>query len=356
MLQLSQYRVAQKFKKLLRCFCDARPYRPVFLQLLDLLTHRVFLKIIPRDYYEFRFYDPVLSWAEKKRYICPGGSTYWPYENNPLKYTTTLSNKYLQKHMLMGFGLPTPPLLHSVGTSLELRDKASFATAIKNLTGDFLLKPVCGAQGSRILVVRQKDGGYYSAGEKVTIDFLWSHVAGDLKRGFLVERRMYNIEYLRALSPNSLNTYRVTMIKSSDGKWHVANVALKCGAGASEVDNYSAGGVWMSVNKSGETYAADGAVDGKHPDTGLSVIGIKIVDFDGLLELALRASEKFGYMGTIGWDIAHTDQGFVIIEGNTLWGPIAEPMISDEMLEGLTAHEELFTSWKAGGMHPSMSV
>ena len=39
------------------------------------------------------------------------------------------------------------------------------------------------------------------------------------------------------------------------------------------------------------------------------------------IDLALRASENFCYMDTVGWDIAHTTSGCCIIEGNTLWAP-----------------------------------
>ena len=61
----------------------------------------------------------------------------------------------------------------------------------------------------------------------------------------------------------------------------------------------------------------------RHPDTGASLGGFEIPEWDAVVELAKRASTAFDPVGFVGWDVAVTDDGPVLIEGNTTWDPVA---------------------------------
>ena len=57
----------------------------------------------------------------------------------------------------------------------------------------------------------------------------------------------------------------------------------------------------------------------RHPDTGIDLVGFEIPQWDAVVELAMMASTAFDPVGFVGWDIAVTNNGPVLIEGNTTW-------------------------------------
>ncbi len=82
---------------------------------------------------------------------------------------------------------------------------------------------------------------------------------------------------------------------------------------------------------------------------------IKIDSYKDVAALARKASEKFHFMGSIGWDIAATDKGPVIVEANAWWGDHQEwtriGIISDEIAKGLQKRT-IFSKWDKSKMHP----
>ncbi len=343
--------MANKLSKLRAAVDVAREHRPLALQAVDLIKHKLLLNIAFIDYYRYRFHDPGISWEDKRRYVCEEGSICWPYQENPLKFTTTLSNKYIQKHLLIGFGLPSPPLLFTVGESMDVRTRESFAKALGAVDHDFVLKPVSGAGGSNVRVISNREDGYYERTSPISIDEMWAHISKSLGSGYLVEKRVKNAAYLEEIFPNCLNTYRVITIKTRDGKCHAAHCVLKVGRGDCQVDNVAAGGFVVPINKQGVTEMGDSDIGRVHPDTKVPIDGIRIENYDALIELGIEASRKFSFLGTIGWDIADTDQGPMIIEGNTYWGPIQRPMLNDDIMQGLKRNH-WYSRWNKSAMYP----
>ncbi len=132
-------------------------------------------------------------------------------------------------------------------------------------------------------------------------------------------------------------------IKTGDGVWHAPACALKLGRGGNWVDNLASGGIQLPLDERGTTYNAYDHLAhepiSRHPDTGAELNGVTLDCYGAVVELALAASGKFGFLGTIGWDIAATEDGLLVIEGNTLWAPKFQiPMsgfITDEIARGL---------------------
>jgi hypothetical protein len=123
--------------------------------------------------------------------------------------------------------------------------------------------------------------------------------------------------------PWSLNTLRLITIKAKDQKWHLIVTYMRTGQGRTQVDNSGAGGISILIDPAGRSsYAIDWRLHKeieKHPDTGVKLIGREIPQYKLAIELALHASRKFGFMGTIGWDIGLSTNGPVIIEGNIFY-------------------------------------
>jgi hypothetical protein len=87
----------------------------------------------------------------------------------------------------------------------------------------------------------------------------------------------------------------------------------------------------------------------------MDLIGIEAVGLRKVIDLCKKASKKFGFLGTIGWDMAYTTEGPMVIEANSLWGTNYPPsmggFISDEMAKGLRKHH-IFSRWDKSKMYP----
>ncbi len=328
------------------------------MQIYDLIAHKVIINTHPNDYYEFGFYKAGKSWEEKSRYIGIQGSRYYPYENNPLKFNILFTDKYVEKLLYKGAGLPTPKLLATIGIDREITTRQELDHFFSTINEDVAVKPISGAGGKKIIIVSRDDKTLLLNNQPSSMEAIWNHVSTNLKRGFLLEAKQTNPPQLAAFFPHCLNTYRVVTIKTNDGKWHLGCITLKLGTGNNVVDNYAAGGAEIYIDEHGRSLCASSKKHGlftHHPDTGENLIGVELEGYHEVVDLALRASQTFGFMGTFGWDIAYTTQGAQIIEGNLFWGSsypeLSKGMVTDEIANGLTPRH-MFSKWNKAYMHP----
>jgi hypothetical protein len=340
---------------------EAARFRSVPQQLVDLVTHKLKLNIAPYDYYAFEFYKGDKSWEEKGRYVGRHGSLYWPFENNALRYNPLFTHKYIEKLLLKGAGLPTARLLAMIGDLGDIRGREELAEFLRRVPHDVVVKPVSGTHGKKVLVV-SRSGDELRAGGKICSEHdIWDHVSADLARGFLVEEKLTNTAEIAALYPSSLNTFRIVTIKTLDKQWCLAAAYLRVGAGGNVVDNIAAGGILVRVDADGTTCSAhrNGQPLESHPDTGAPLVGIRLSGYRAACDLALEASRKLGFVGTIGWDIAATDSGPVIVEANLWWTPSFQAAlggaISDELAASLPKRTP-FQRWDRSMMHPRFDL
>ncbi len=125
----------------------------------------------------------------------------------------------------------------------------------------------------------------------------------------------------------AVNTVRmVTVLK--DDVFHVICSFMRFGMGGTVVDNMFAGGMIAGVDEVNgivDTGAVDrdGNVHDCHPDTGKQIKGFKIPNYDKVLEITEKALRKDPDINFVGWDVAVTEDGAVIIEGNSRPDPMA---------------------------------
>jgi hypothetical protein len=333
-----------RIKKILNEMRKAMPYRNPVFQIVDIIWHKLKINTYPSDYYRFAFYKKDKSWEEKKRYIGRLGSYFWPYESIALKDMIVLTNKYIHKHMLLGMELPTPALLATVGNQYDVKSCEELKRSSEEWRFDIVIKPVSSTGGRDVLVLRWDDGRFLGRkGDVWPAERIWEHLGPHLEVGCLVERRVFNVGHTREIYPHTLNTFRLTTIRTNDGKWHIPDFYMRFGSGEGQVDNIHAGGIQVFLDEAGMTTKAYAdrcsRLVTQHPDTGQPLVGFKAEGYDESVALALRASKKFAVFGTIGWDIAFTADGPVIIEGNTLWfaehQDVIGPLVTEEMARGL---------------------
>ena len=152
---------------------------------------------------------------------------------------------------------------------------------------------------------------------------------------------------MSALHPQSLNTVRTPVFLERDGSVRVFHPCLRVGRGDSVVDNAGSGGVFANIDAVSGVVITD-AVDeyGRtyqtHPDTGFRFKGMQIPKWDELLSLARELALVLPSVRFIGFDLALTENGWVMVEGNRNPQPIQQMVDQvglraefDEMLKRL---------------------
>jgi hypothetical protein len=142
---------------------------------------------------------------------------------------------------------------------------------------------------------------------------------------YLVQERMVNHADLHDLCQGALATVRLVTILDEQGNPEPVRAVLRMPATAtSVVDNFHAGGIATAIDlKSGLMGPATdrgltpslGWVE-RHPISGAQITGRVLPRWPEILALALRAHRAYPTRICIGWDIADTDAGPMIVEGN----------------------------------------
>lgn len=142
---------------------------------------------------------------------------------------------------------------------------------------------------------------------------------------YVLQDTLKQHDTMNALNPHSVNTVRIVTVMK-DGEPYVLTSVLRVGTMTSgNVDNWAAGGLSVGCSENGflKEYGfykpMYGTKTDVHPDTGIAFSEFQIPMYDQVVELVLRAHRQLYLMHSIGWDIALTEQGPVIIEGNDNW-------------------------------------
>jgi hypothetical protein len=120
-----------------------------------------------------------------------------------------------------------------------------------------------------------------------------------------------------------INTIRVETFIDESGVTHILSAFMRFGVGKSFVDNTYSGGFYIGIDLESETLKAKGhqymeyggAEVFQHPDSQFVLEGFKIPFFKEVCELVLKGVDYIPDR-YIGWDIAVTPNGPIIIEAN----------------------------------------
>ena len=128
---------------------------------------------------------------------------------------------------------------------------------------------------------------------------------------------------INKIHADCINTIRMETFIDKQGKTHLLSAFMRFGVGKSFVDNAHSGGFYVGINleegtlkEIGHQYMEyGGAVLSAHPDNNFIFGGFKIPFFSEAVDLTLKAVDYIPDR-YIGWDIAISTQGPVIIEAN----------------------------------------
>lgn len=148
-----------------------------------------------------------------------------------------------------------------------------------------------------------------------------SKLFGMLKKEQLIIEECLQSHSETSFGVRSLNTIRVHSIIDAAGNVHLVKSLLRVGVGDAIVDNYCAGGCIYEVDNLTGTicsasYSKKYEVSEYHPGTQIRMIGRKIPYWEELKKLVAAAHKDLPQIKFIGWDVAITENGLELIEGN----------------------------------------
>lgn len=226
-----------------------------------------------------------------------------------------LQDKFLFFRFMKSVGLPTPEVFAFISDG-KFYDMNMTQISRETLIGkkDYFLKDVSGLGGNDVKHIKD----YETLSELIPV----------LSSGnFILQEAVRQCDELNTLYAGSLNTLRIVTAKTPDGIIVFSKVMRIGSSKSGKVDNFDSGGIAVGVldngylketGKTKQKFEFGGTVT-QHPDTGVVFKTFKIPMFEEACELAGKAHSYFYNMNTVGWDIAFTDNGLTIIEGNDNW-------------------------------------
>lgn len=137
---------------------------------------------------------------------------------------------------------------------------------------------------------------------------------------FLLEELIRQSKTMSKLNASSVNTVRCVTLMSEQGVV-VDHCFLKVGRNHSFLDNGAAGGLLVGIDhRCGKLdthgYSELLEVFEQHPDSKVTFLGYQLPQWDQLLCLAKELAASLPTVRFVGWDLAHTDAGWILVEGN----------------------------------------
>jgi Sugar-transfer associated ATP-grasp len=277
----------------------------------------------------FELYRRDMSQATRQRFLMQASWNALSCVLNQPDRKSDDSKLALARHFTKA-GIPTPRTLGYTAFAPRERDRvAPEFIPLSELARVIppegcVLKPDRSTWGYGVLVFKSFDRDMFEHvdGERFDTERLGA-VIREQRGGFLVQERLFNHPDIAALGLPSLATLRVLTYGAGDDI-RIARAALKFPVGRKGVDNYHAGGIAAPVDL--ESGRVGPGVDASgmewlssHPETGQRFEGLIVPHWNEVLTQARRAAMSMPEFRCVGWDIAVTPGGVIILEGNSVW-------------------------------------
>jgi hypothetical protein len=244
------------------------------------------------------------------------------------------SDKVASASYLAAHGFPTIPILAiyadrvSSPSSQVIRDRDGLRRFLSSTEAYPIFgKPAGGIQSLGSLGIRRFIAASNSletmSGEEIPLDAYVSDIVENYPAGYLFQKFLSPHPVIRGLCGDRLATVRIVTL-TRDDEPAVFRACWKIPSGANLADNY-----WRSGNMLARLDLASGTVQRVtsgaglelaehtvHPDTQTPMIGLSVPNWADAVSTAIEAARLLRLMPLIGFDIAMSESGPVIVEMN----------------------------------------
>lgn len=320
-----------------------------FLTLLELLYCRYFLVMAPEDYNTFSFCRK--NKKEWRNYIRKREMDQLQKSVNLEEHRIVADDKFLFYQKCKKSQIPTPEIYAILGKYGDKAQRVEIFETPGQLNAflasrkdrEFIFKWKNGSYGQHILAVTFDGMKIRNLGDGrvMSCDELFNFYCQNNKVA-VIQDKLKMHDSLMALAPNgALATIRVVTFIGKDGDVIVPFAFIRFPTGRNIHDNFSHG---KSGNLISNIDPHTGALDeayGKapnglriikyehHPESNVKLKGMTLPFWREVIEIAHRAAIQFLPLRTLGWDIAITSKGVLVIETNWHYDPDVHQVAMD---------------------------
>ncbi len=273
-------------------------HKSTFLMVIDLLIWYIFYGATLTDYLNYEFYNR--SFKERIKYAVVRTQNKFYEKVSPSKYKEffTVKPNFLEnfkEYVNRDYFVPSDGV-----------DKLK--TFLKK-NKEFMIKPIDGLGGADVRKIKSSTIKNYNEFIKELEE----------KRMFL-EELIIQHKKMDTLCSSSVNTLRIMTFANND-KSEILYAAVRVGNGVNEVDNFHRGGMGISLDTKTGRLKGD-AIDKdlrhfkKHPVSKTYFNNYEIPYWEETKKLVLKAALVNQNIKVVGWDVAITKNGPVLVEGN----------------------------------------
>lgn len=272
--------------------------KPALFIRLDMIMSMFLYGSIYSEYYVFQFY--LRSKANRKSFF----TTFFEYELNDQLNNPSYRDLFWDKTKFLTV---FKEYIHREWCKIDDNEVQRLFSNHDSL----VIKEKCGCSGSMVQIIDTKD---YQNARALQL-YMRS-------QGYnMIETMLVNHKELAQFNPRTLNTIRfVTVAHNGAVRYIVA--ALRVGGRNARVDNISQGGACAPINiDNGKIYGPFVAKSKAEKPVCDDAIGFAIPYWEEVKALVSKAALMIPEIRFVAWDIAITQQGPVIVEGNNSFGP-----------------------------------
>ena len=267
--------------------------------LVDLVYCSFKYKTSPHNYDVMGFAD--LTKDQRKTFFTFADNIAMMEKYNSKKHEAIFYNKFIFSKVFSDF----------YGRKCVTTNYLTEEDFLKFMEGEqkIVYKPVNGAKGESIYV--------FDVNEFASLSELYAKIKS--LPNAILETWIVQHPDLDHIYPRSVNCIRIKTVLHK-GVCHALEAKLSIGHN-SEIANDSINSLFAKIDvKTGEivTDACNypGEIFETHPETGVKFKGLKMPFWKETLEMMDKASKVMYQVGYVGWDIAITENGPILIEGN----------------------------------------
>ena len=272
----------------------------------DIFRSSLVYNISLLEFFYFKFYE--ISKSEMEKYA--GTGTMYEYEliMNPKKTRYLLADKlkFLEAYM--------PFIRHTYFSLNDVYDVEKTEKVLNNKSKKIVLKNSKGQCGIGVEVREASEFNTETLIKRL-------HETGN----DFVEEFVQQHDELNRLSPSGLNTIRIITQLNDKDEVEILGARLRITINSS-VDNLAAGNIAAPIDEQSGIVTGPGVYSDitkedeyKHPVTGIEIVGFQIPFWVESLQMVRNAALMHPQNRSIGWDVAITNVGPELIEGNHDW-------------------------------------
>ena len=283
----------------------------------DLLYIFFTLKYYPDNYTQCRLWE-----KDRKQWRYYYGSIYDPYQRGKLRkevqkkeYEILFEDKEVCYQLCEAAKFPLPKQHLCIHPNEKYKEDIKKILYV-NPFNKLIIKPARGKGGKDIVLVSREDDGIYvrQKNTKISLD---EYVIYEKS---VVQDYLNQHPSLASIAP-STNTVRIVTLLTKRNDVIILGAHMRFGIGDAYIDNVSSGGIKVGIdidkgclkkigfNQKGNQYIC-------HPTSGIKFEDFKLPLWSSVVQLSMQIQRYFSYYKLLGYDLAITLDGPVIIEIN----------------------------------------